>query len=236
MRIFSLLLFLIVLFFLAHSSYADRRNYVWTYQYRTLSQAETELEFYQTTLFANKEIWEYRIEVEHGFTERLDFAVYQIFRQEQGEAFKWDAVQFRLRYRFGQEGQFFMDPLVYLEYRQKLDAGQPKKIELKLILAKQIEALNISFNPLFEYYFEPTHASELGLDAGISYELSPQFLFGLEATSRTVLLKNGNETALYVGPTVSFASGGWWYAVGAGLGLNNAAETTRIRFLMGLRL
>ena len=36
------------------SAYADRRNYVWTYQYVTMPKNVTELEFYQTTKVKDK--------------------------------------------------------------------------------------------------------------------------------------------------------------------------------------
>jgi len=49
---------------------ADRRNYVWTYQYRTMPKEGTEFEFYQTTKLSNPDSWEYRIELEHGLTNR----------------------------------------------------------------------------------------------------------------------------------------------------------------------
>ncbi|HGY56350.1 MAG TPA: hypothetical protein ENK44_11635 [Caldithrix abyssi] len=227
----------IVLFFLlVNHSFADRRYYIWTYQYNTISQAETELEFYQTTFLANKDIWEYRLEVEHGLTDRLDFSVYQIFRQIPGESFKWDAVQFRMRYRFGEAGQYFVDPLLYVEYRQRLDASKPKKAEFRLVLAKQLDALNISFNPLYEYFFSPGSVQELGFDLGLSYEFHPSFMLGIEAVSRAVFYENEITTGTYLGPVVSVASGSWWYTFGAGFGMNKLSDTMRIRFIMGVDL
>lgn len=213
---------------------ADRRNYVWTYQYMTMPPGETELEFYQTTKLKETDEWEYRIEVEHGITDRWDFSVYQIFKQTEMESLKWDAVQFRTRYRFGEEGRYFMDPLLYLEYNRKLDHTEPNKFEAKFILAKTIDRFNISVNPLYEYFFAPGTEHEAGLDMGISYEFDPRFTLGLESTSRIEFKSGRDEKKSYIGPTVSFASGRWWYTLGGAVGLNDESGDGKIRFIMGV--
>lgn len=220
------------------STYADRRQYVWTYPYVTMPEKVTELEFYQTTKVKDKaDDWEYRIEVEHGLTDRWDFSVYQIFKQKEGDAFKWDAVQFRTRYRISEEGVLPIDPLLYFEYKRKTDsaAENKNKLEAKLILAKTLSKLNIAVNPLYEIYLN--YKQEVGLDAGVSWELDPKLVLGLESTSRINIYKDGStKSGSYFGPTVSVASGGWWYSIGAALGLTDDSDSARIRFLMGIDL
>ena len=220
------------------SAYADRRQYVWTYPYVTMPKNVTELEFYQTTKVKDKaDDWEYRIEVEHGLTDRWDFSVYQIFKQKEGDAFKWDAVQFRTRYRISEEGVLPIDPLLYFEYKRKTDstAENKNKLEAKLILAKTLSKLNIAVNPLYEVYLN--YKQEVGLDAGISWELDPKLVLGLESTSRINIYKDGStKSGSYFGPTVSVASGGWWYTAGAALGLTDDSDPARVRFLMGIDL
>lgn len=218
------------------ASFADRRNYVWTYQYITLPKGMTELEFYQTTKLAQLDSWEYRIEVEHGITDHLDFSVYQIFQQKEDEAFKWDAVQFRSRYRFGESDQYVVDPLLYLEYNRKLDLEEPNKIETKLILANQFQAINVALNPVYEIFFAPGLKQEVGLDFGLSYEFTPQFIIGVESTSRMEFENDEKEMGSYFGPTVSFASGNWWYTAGAAWGMTSESDDLRVRFLMGISL
>ena len=111
------LLFVLALLLTSPSTFADRRKFVWSYQYGTLAPGAAEMEFYQTTKVDHTDSWEYRIEVEHGLTPKWDLSIYQIFAQKEGEAFKWDAVQVRTRYRLAEPGQFVLDPLLYLEYR-----------------------------------------------------------------------------------------------------------------------
>lgn len=232
---YFLYIFLVISIFVS-SAYADRRSYVWTYQYMTMPEGFTELEFYQTTKLAQKDLWEYRFEVEHGLTDRWDFSVYQIFAQKEDEDFKWSAVQFRTRYRFGETGQFFIDPLIYLEYNRKIDLTAPNKVEAKVILAKTMKKFNLALNPLYELFFAPGLKQELGMDVGFSYEFSPKFILGVESVTRLEFEDDETETGSYFGPTVSFASGKWWYTIGAAFGLTEDSDDARIRFLMGIEL
>ena len=215
---------------------ADRRNYAWVYQYQTIPRGATEMELYQTTKLRPIDQWEYRLEIEHGFTDRWDFSVYQIYTQYEGGAFQWEAVQFRTRYRIGEEGQFLMDPLLYFEYNRKLNSKAPNKIETRLILAKTISTVNLAINPVYEFFFAPGSEHELGLDMGMSVELNPKLIIGIESISRLEFKENESELGSYLGPTVSFASGNWWYTIGVGLGLTDQSDDARIRFLMGIEL
>lgn len=231
-----LYIYLLLFIVFSTSLFADRRSYVWTYQYMTLPKGHTEIEFYQTTKISTLDKWEYRIEVENGITDYFDFSVYQIFEQLEGEDFKWNAVQFRTRYRFGEVGQYFMDPLLYFEYNRKLDLTAPNKLEAKFILAKTVNKFNIAINPVYEYFFAPGTEHEIGLDIGVSYEFSPRFILGLESTTRMEFEDDETEIGNYLGPTVSVASGNWWYTIGAAIGITEDSDDARVRFLMGIQL
>lgn len=225
---------LLLILFRDGAVYADRRNYVWTYQYMTMMKGETEFEFYQTTRLKTLDEWEYRIEIEHGLTNRWDFSVYQIFKQIEDGAFSWDAVQFRSRYRIGESGKYFLDPLLYLEYNRKIDPKKMNELEAKVILAKTVSRFNFALNPVYEYFFAPGTGHEAGLDLGISWEFSPRFILGFESTSRIEFAEDENEIGSYLGPTLSFASGTWWYSIGYAHGATDDSDDARVRFLMGV--
>ncbi|MDZ4723807.1 MAG: hypothetical protein SGI97_07885 [candidate division Zixibacteria bacterium] len=217
---------------------ADRRKYVWTYQFLTMPADATELEFYQTTKIGETKSWEYRVELEQGITDRWDFSVYQIFVQGEGQSLKWDAFQLRTRYKLAAPGRFFFDPLLYLEYNRKIDLTKQNKLEAKLILARDFQKINLSINPVYEFFFapgEPVH--EVGLDVGLSYELSYRFSLGIESTSRREFVKLADgETSSYFGPTLSLATGSAYYTVGYAGGLTDESDDARVRFLMGFHL
>jgi hypothetical protein len=217
---------------------ADRRKYVWTYQFATIAPDDAELELYQTTQVAEKDNWEYRIEVEHGLTPRWDMSIYQIFTQDEGMPFKWDAFQVRTRYKLAELGEYPLDPLLYLEYKRSIELKEQNKLEGRLVLVRDFQKVNLSVNPVYEFYWapgEPVH--EPGLDAGLSYELGFKYVIGIESTSRFEI-ENGEveKTSSYLGPTVSFASGPVWYTIGFTWGLTDDSDQARVRFLMGIEL
>ncbi len=224
---------------IANSAHADRREFVWTYQ--TLMQVPDayELELYQTTRIDETNSWEYRIEIEHGLSPRWDMSIYQIFAQNEDEALRWDAFQLRTRYRLTEPGSTPLDPILYLEYNRKLDFDRQNKFEAKVLLGEDTERWSVAVNPVYEFFWapgDPVH--EIGLDAGVSYELTPnRFGIGLESTTRHEFVPDAeDETGSYFGPTVSFASGGIYYTLGYAWGLTDSSNDARIRFLMGIAL
>jgi hypothetical protein len=217
---------------------ADRRKYVWTYQYATIAAGASELEFYQTAKLDRVDSWEYRFEIEHGLTPRWDLSVYQIFIQKEKEAFKWDAFQIRTRYKLAPPGRYFVDPLLYLEYNRKIDLKKQNKLEAKLILSRDLDRFNIAINPVYEFFWAPGDpVYEIGLDAGLSWGASYRMSVGLESTSRIKYVENAdNSQSSYLGPTVSFATGKMFYTVGYAWGLTDDSNDARVRFLMGVGL
>lgn len=227
---------LLLLLFSVQTATADRRFYVWTYQYQTMPKDNTELEFYQTSKLREVDQNEYRIEIEHGITSRWDASLYEIFVQNQGASLKWDAWQLRTRYRFGEVGQYVMDPLLYFEYNRKTDPHAPNKLEAKLILAKTVNRWNVALNPVYEYFFAPDSKHEIGLDVGTSWEFHPKFVAGIESTTRMEFEDGESETQGYFGPTVSYASGGFWISMGVAAGVTDESDDARVRFITGIDL
>lgn len=234
----SLLIVTLVLFIFFDNANADRRKYAWTYQFATIEPEATELEFYQTTKLNKSDKWEYKLEIEHGLTRRTDISVYQIFTQAEGDAFKWDAFQIRTRYKLARAGQYWVDPLVYLEYNRRIDLSRQNKLEAKLILSKPIGRWDISVNPIYEFFWapgEPIH--EPGLDIGISYEVHYRFSIGFESVSRWKYQDGHDDKhSSYAGPTASLASGHVFYTIGYLTGLTDDSDDARVRLLMGIRL
>jgi len=113
------LLFLLLNFLFAFQSFADRRFYVWTYEYKTVEKGWAEVESYFTLSTPDKEkikgnmSSEHQIELEAGMTEKFDFSVYQVFEQKAQENFKYKGFKLRFRYKIGEKGKYFMDPLLY---------------------------------------------------------------------------------------------------------------------------
>ncbi len=227
----------LIITFVSNAS-ADRRRFVWSYEPILQVPGGADLEFYQTTKLNQTDSWEYRIEIEHGLSQRWDFSIYQIFAQKEGESFKWDAFQLRARCRLSETGTVPFDPVLYLEYRRKIELKEQNKFETKLLLGKNFNKISLAVNPAYEFFWAPGNPiHEIGCDIGLAYSPSYQFSFGLESATRHEFVKSADdETSSYLGPVISFASGPIWYSVGYVWGLNDDSDDARARFLMGVQL
>lgn len=238
--LFLYLIFLIVFFSVgSHPAFADRRSYVWTYEYLTMPKGKAELEHYLTLKlpdFANKDlhVWEQRVEIEYGVTDRWDISIYQIFEQKNGGNLTYSAFQVRTRYRLFESGYYFIDPLIYVEYKRSTDLKKPNKLEGKIILAKDIGALNTAFNFIESIFFGGVKSKfESEYTFGTGYEFGPVFKLGMELFGN---FESGDKAKHYLGPVVSLASGKLWYTIGAGFGMTDASNDFRIRTLLGIEL
>ncbi len=122
---------------------ADGRRYVWTYEYLTLHRGEAELETY--TEFSHVDTDSGRLanatlqyEYEIGMNDRFDVGIYQKFKQTHTSFMSYDGFKLRARYRLGEKDRWFMDPLLYLEYKDNA-AFDHSVLETKLILARDFE-------------------------------------------------------------------------------------------------
>jgi len=219
---------------LATTLKADGRRYVWTYEYQTLHRGEAELESY--TEFAHLDTDSGRqasttlqYEYEIGMNNRFDVGIYQKFKQAHGAPLAYDGFKLRMRYRLGEKGRWFMDPLIYLEYKDN-DAFDHSVLETKLILARDFEKLNLSLNPVLEFEFENDETEvEFEYTAGLSYRLHPLLSLGLET--------KGNTEEFYWGPTLSHGKQALWFAFGMLFPGSEANSADRkMRFIIGVGL
>lgn len=205
-------LFSIVFFFLLNTVYADRRFFVWTYEYKTMERGKAEFEQYTTfsTLdLKNRETTtttDLQIELEVGMTDRFDVGLYQTFSQAPAGNLYYNGFKIRTRYRFGKRDQYLLDPLLYLEYKGK--PGYSESIlEGKLILAKEIGNFLFAVNPILEIEFEEDEIEwEPEYSLGFGYRLSNLLSAGLEV--------KGGSNGHYIGPVLSHGSEKLWGAIG----------------------
>lgn len=203
-----------------------------------MEPGESELEQYTTFSTSKVENMkgntstELNFELEIGMTKNFDFAVYQTFKQGSNGQLNYDGYKLRARYKIGQKNQFFLDPLIYLEYEGKPDFSE-HVIEPKLILAKEIGDFTFSLNPyveiekpdLGEWEFTPKYSF------GGTYSVSNLFKAGLEFI--------GSEHGNYIGPTISHGAPKVWVAFGLLTKIGNidlGQPNFKLRFIMGVNL
>jgi hypothetical protein len=221
---------------------ADRRYYAETYNAATAEPGGLDVELWSTLYRAPEagegvQLWEHQLELETGLTERWDLALYNVFQQAQGGPFQYQATKLESRYRLSEPGQWFVDPVLYLEVKKEWTADKPIAVEGKVILAKDIGPVNLSVNGLAEVEFIPGGGREYeyGYALGASYEVAPWVRLGGEAFG--FWTRAGGETVSrhFVGPALSLALSRTWLVLGAGFGLNDASERARLRAILAFQ-
>jgi hypothetical protein len=239
----KIFLFFVLVVFVGFStdiSSADRRGYVWTYEYLSMPKGEAEIEYYQTLEYANVEspassVWKHWLEFEYGLTDNWDLSFYQQFKQtNSSDATKtklaYDGYKIRTRYRLAQKDQLPLDILFYLEYIGKNDLSALPQGEAKIILAKDVGRINLAYNQIYKVNLDFGGTSENEYSSGISYEFNPSFKAGLEFKGNMTSAKH------YFGPTVSWAQEKFWVTIGTVRGSTSNADNIQTRMLVGIHL
>lgn len=215
---------------------ADRRGYVWTYEYMTMPKGESEIEYYLTHKatdfhkYDQKNTWEHQVEYEYGLTDRWDIALYQKWLQtnsKTNDRSEYTGTKLRTRYRIGEKGMYPLDTLLYLEYIRPDDSDSAEILEGKLILAKDFDKFNIAYNQILKVGINDKGGNENEYALGFNYEYNPRLKIGIETTG------NYTEDKYYLGPTISLAGKKLWAGLGALRGLNDRSDDLQFRLIIG---
>ncbi|OGC77478.1 MAG: hypothetical protein A2145_03670 [candidate division Zixibacteria bacterium RBG_16_40_9] len=235
-RLFFWISMIILLLFA--SVLADRKSYVWTYEYHTTPRGELELENYldfEAPHWKDKSTstWKNQIELEYGITRSWDIALYQVFSQTSSGPYKFSQMKLRTRYGLGKYGIFGVDPVLYLEYKRPADASAASVLEGKLILAKDLNKFNLAGNLTLEKELASGTEWENEYSWGSSYHFVPAFKAGIEMTGN---FESKEQNRIELGPTLSFEGKKFFITTGMLWGLNDTSNDFRFRYILGLEL
>ncbi len=210
---------------------AAQRTYIWTEEYGTLAKGNAEIEYYNTA--ATKDIkarnasdWEQKIELEYGITDHLNASLYQVYAQPaDSSGLQYVGYNVELKYRIAEANELPVDVLLYAEHEVTMIEGN--RFEGKIIFAKDIGKLNISYNQIYERAYS-TGKGEHEYAAGVSYEIEPWLRLGVESKG------SYTEGEYAAGPTLSWMGNRIWANIGAVFGLNHITNDREVRFLMGV--
>lgn len=167
-------------------------------------------------------------ELELGITDRLELGLYFTFRQgatADTPALRFEGMKQRLRYRFAEEGDWPLDVGFYFEVAELYNEIE---IEQKLLLSRRFGYLTLVSNLWVEqeYYFQDDEWKLIyNPTLGGVYELSPNFMLGLEYWARgrfddgaevgaEAAADSPSGTRHYLGPTLLLQSGEAWWSTG----------------------
>jgi hypothetical protein len=222
---------------------ADRRYYGETYNAATAAPGGLDIETWSTLHAAppgtgGPHLWQNQLELETGITDRWDVALYNVWDVPQSEATRYSQTKVEMRYRLTRPGDWFVDPIAYLEVKKEWTEDKPIGVEGKLIVGKDIGPVNVSLNGSVEQEFIPGggRASEYGYALGTSYELAPWLRAGAEVFGFQQRAVGATVTTHYAGPALSFAWSRFWLVTALGMGLNDAAERVRATAVFAVQL
>ncbi|HEX3762321.1 MAG TPA: hypothetical protein VHW23_26655 [Kofleriaceae bacterium] len=236
----------------ASTATADRRAYGTTYEAVTAPRGELDVETW-TTFAPQGEVdggpssrgMREMVELEYGITDRWDAALYNMLDVTSGDTQSgYAGFKVETRYRPSDRGEWFVDPVFYLEFQQLYRGDANQKIEGKLILAKDIGNVNIAGNLAFEEerLTDATWNGEVEWAAGASYALSPAWMAGAEVFGKAEKGDMGGvDNRVWAGPAVSWAGGGRgvlrgvWVTLAGGGGLTSDSDSYYARLIVGFQ-
>jgi hypothetical protein len=217
---------------LAGTALADNRIFTCTYEPETEPRGDWEFEQSVTARAGRNaavgqqdyQRWQFRTEIEHGFTDRYTASLYvnndyEYFADPATGAKTsnnhWSGISLENRY-------LVLDPVsnpvgltLYLEPTYD---GDNAELEQKIILGQRHGewkwAVNLTHATEWADHFR-AHEGELEISAGLARQLTRRWSVGLEIRDHNELpdYSEWQNTAVFAGPVVSYRRSGWWAAL-----------------------
>ena len=254
---------------------ADERRFTYTYEPEQLPQGAMEFEQWFTLRTQrtkegdvkqdNYNRWEIREELEYGVTDNSSISLYlntshesyRDFSQDPTEdfsKFKFDGISLENRLLVLNPANHAVGVGLYLEPRY---SGEEAEVEEKIIFGQRHGdwkwALNLTHATEWSDNLHTTEG-EVEASLGVARDLGKNWSLGLEVRDHNELpdYKKWENTAVFLGPVVSYRQEKWWAALtitpqiyGANFGENPDANTSleleghervNIRLIIGISL
>ena len=233
------------LFLNMRSGLAHVRTYAWNQEYQTLPQGT--FEFEDWTAFkvpdgskSNENAIQYQGELEYGVTDHLTITNYERWKTENvvgsDDSTVYEGFKFETKYRIGQRGKYWLDPLLYLEWATNpREHEHHNEIEGKLVLSKDFDKLNVVYNHIFESQLAGDGRTKHEFAVGANYELFSGLKAGVEFQGQ-YWNPGSHRNELSLGPTISWENKYFWVVAGASFGVNHAADDHQVRLIVGIPL
>jgi len=215
---------------------ADEKRFTYSYEPETLPQGAAEFEQWITLRTQrtsggdvqqqNYNLWELRQELEYGVTDNYSVALYlntaaESFRDYSQSPpanvshFDFKGISVENRYMVVNPVNHPVGLTLYLEPRF---SGDEAEIEQKIILGQRHGdwkwAFNVTHATEWQDNFHKTEG-ELEASFGLARDLNPHWSLGLELRDYNELpdYRKWENTALFLGPALSYRQEKWWAAL-----------------------
>src|SRR6266498_1105619 len=215
----------------ANAVRADERLFTYVQEAEVLPKGGLEFEQWLTHRRGKADgvfaAWDFREELEYGFTDRLSGAGYLNFKSTHSEgvtgladedSFEFEGIATEVKYQVLNPNT---KPLGVLLYGEATYNGDEFELEEKLVLQKNVgekwvTALNVTLEE--EWAFTPAATEEeltLELTAGVAYKINPHWSVGIEGRNIRefapgIDFSDQEHSTWFVGPNVHYARNNWW--------------------------
>ena len=218
------------------SAEADERRFTYAYEPETLPQGGAEFEQWVTLRTqrtsggevkqGNYNLWELREELEYGVTDSYSVSLYLNAAAESYQdynfnppvntsSFDFKGVSVENRYMVLNPAEHAVGLTLYLEPRF---SGDEAEVEEKIILGQRYGNWKWAFNlGHATEWLDNLHTTEGEVEAsfGLACDLNRRWSIGLEVWNHNELpdYRIWENTALFIGPVVSYRQEKWWAAL-----------------------
>lgn len=227
--------------FLPAIAHADENILAYSYGSETLPKGGTEAYLWATDRRDKGDgdfnAQDYKLELEHGFTDRLQGSIYMNFLSIHSDGlepsiddvdrnFAWNGMQASIKYSLLSPYKDGIGVAIYLEPGFARYSGndgereEKRSLEAKLLLQKNFmdDRLVWIANLTGEQEWERAPGDkewekefEAEVSSGLSYRIAPGWNLGGEGRYNSVYVDGEREKwAMFVGPTVHYAAKKWW--------------------------
>ncbi|HTL46551.1 MAG TPA: hypothetical protein VL688_00640 [Verrucomicrobiae bacterium] len=223
---------------------AHTRYYTFTEQYRTIPQNQFEIEQWTKLDVPNRHAtnenkWKYQTELEYGITDHWTIAHYEFWETQNvignDDATGYGGFKFETKYRIGEKGKYWVDPLVYLEWETEPGENNPNTIEGKIVLSKDLGDLNVTYNQILESQLGEDGRTEPEFAFAASYAVPGGFRPGVEFTGN-YWEPGTRRNELALGPSLAWEGKYFWLAGSVVFGINHAADDVQANVVVGVPL
>ncbi|MDB6019460.1 MAG: hypothetical protein JWR19_3949 [Pedosphaera sp.] len=224
-----LLLLLLTSTLIVGSASASERYFAYSYEPETMPKGGWEVEQWATLRLGRNQAvgqddyqkWELRHSVEYGVTDNYTVELYvneniESFRDPAAgtstSSFTFDGISIENRYLVLNPAEHPVGLTLYVEPRF---SGVETEVEEKIILGQRHGdwkwALNLTHATEWTRHFRATEG-EVEASFGIARDLNKHWAVGLELRDHNELpdYHQWENTALYIGPVVSYRRANWW--------------------------
>lgn len=223
---------------------SHERTYAFNQEYRTIPKNQFEIEQHVTSKVpninkSNSNSFKYETEVEWGITDHWTLAHYQTWtttnRSGTGkDTTEYSGFKFETKYRFGEKGKYWVDPLIYFEIKHDpREEDFPIELETKIILSKDFGKFNIVYNQIMENEVNRNGRTEHAFTFGANYAVMDDLRLGVEVKG-DLWHPSDHRNALSIGPTIAWSNRYFWTTVGVLFGANHAADDLEARVIVGV--